>query len=214
MRFFTLAAALTSVATAAPSAARSALDVKIESAGNSGQVKATITNTGKDNLQIFRHGTIFDDAHTEKAAIEANATSTFKVPRLRLSTDNLTDSDFQKIDAGWPVSFHLIETHDSPLAANTPSPPRGSRVLGYTQPSRSLQVYCDLYWDDLPAITSGCHRQDQSTTTLHETAHLREIAGTADNCYGYDNIRKLTTAQSLYNADSYDMFASAIYSGC
>ncbi|KAF1736007.1 Neutral protease 2 [Beauveria bassiana] len=193
MRFFTLAAALTSVATAAPSAARSALDVKIESAGNSGQVKATITNTGKDNLQIFRHGTIFDDAHTEKAAIEANATSTFKSVE---------------------VSFHLIETHDSPLAANTPSPPRGSRVLGYTQPSRSLQVYCDLYWDDLPAITSGCHRQDQSTTTLHETAHLREIAGTADNCYGYDNIRKLTTAQSLYNADSYDMFASAIYSGC
>ncbi|EJP66021.1 metallo-endopeptidase-like protein [Beauveria bassiana ARSEF 2860] len=171
MRFFTLAAALTSVATAAPSAARSALDVKIESAGNSGQVKATITNTGKDNLQIFRHGTIFDDAHTEKAAIEANE------------------------DRCWLAS---------------PS----SRVLGYTQPSRSLQVYCDLYWDDLPAITSGCHRQDQSTTTLHETAHLREIAGTADNCYGYDNIRKLTTAQSLYNADSYDMFASAIYSGC
>ncbi len=72
MKFFTLAAALASVAVAAPSAAPSPLDVKIESAGNSGEVKATITNTGKDNLKIFKHGTIFDNAHTEKASIEAN----------------------------------------------------------------------------------------------------------------------------------------------
>lgn len=105
MRFFTLAAALTSVATAAPSAARSALDVKIESAGNSGQVKTTITKTGKDNLKIFRHGTIFDNAHTEKAAIEANGSNVeFQGLRLRLSTDNLTDFDFQKIDAGQSVA--------------------------------------------------------------------------------------------------------------
>ncbi|KAM3524971.1 hypothetical protein NHJ13051_004272 [Beauveria bassiana] len=327
MRFFTLAAALTSVATAAPSAARSALDVKIESAGNSGQVKATITNTGKDNLKIFRHGTIFDNAHTEKAAIEAKGSNVeFQGLRLRLSTDNLTDSDFQKIDAGQSVelSFHLAETHDlsaggkysyasnaieaevdgavaqvihsaiqaryenrthvqsdctgsrqtgtinalrncaslsnkAAQAAKSGSAAKveyfksssastrstivnvfnkvaqecgstsggasryyctdqfdgcSSRVLAYTQPSRSLQVYCNLYWDDLPAITSGCHRQDQASTTLHETTHLREVAGTADNGYGYDNIRKLTTAQSLNNADSYAMFANAIYAGC
>ncbi|PQK14292.1 hypothetical protein BB8028_0004g12220 [Beauveria bassiana] len=350
MSFFTLAAALTYVATAAPSAARSALDVKIESAGNSGQVKATITKTGKDNLKIFRHGTIFDNAHTEKAAIEANGSNVeFQGLRLRLSTDNLTDFDFQKIDAGQSVevSFHLAETHDlsaggkyslsstgvlsyaneagdkligfvsyasnaieaevdgavaqiihsaiqarhekrthvqsdctgrrqtgtihalrncaslsnkAAQAAKSGSAAKveeyfksssastrsaivnvfnkvaqecgstsggasryyctdqfdgcGSRVLAYTQPSRSLQVYCDLYWDDLPAIASGCHRQDQATTTLHETTHLREVAGTADNGYGYDNIRKLTTAQSLNNADSYAMFANAIYAGC
>lgn len=72
MKFFTLAAALASVAAAAPSAAASPLDVKIESAGSSGEVRATITNTGKDNLKIFKHGTIFDNAHTEKATIEAN----------------------------------------------------------------------------------------------------------------------------------------------
>lgn len=71
MKFFTVAAALASVAAAAPSSAPSPLDIKIESAGNSGEVKATITNTGKDNLKIFKHGTIFDDAHTEKATIAA-----------------------------------------------------------------------------------------------------------------------------------------------
>ncbi|OAA69710.1 Peptidase M35, deuterolysin [Cordyceps fumosorosea ARSEF 2679] len=350
MKFFTLAAALASVAAAAPSAAPSPLDVKIESAGSSGEVKATITNTGKDNLKIFKHGTIFDNAHTEKATIEANGSNVeFQGLRLRLSTEKLTDEDFQKIDAGQSieVTFHLAETHDlsaggkysvsstgvlsyateadnkligsvsytsnaieaeidgaiaaavhgaiqaryekrthvqsdctgsrrtgtinalkncvalSTRAADaarsgpaakveeyfksSSSSTRstivnvlnnvaqecgstdggasryyctdqfggcGDRVLAYTQPSRSLQVYCDLYWDDLPALTSACHRQDQATTTLHEMTHLREVAGTADNGYGYDNIRKLTTAQSLNNADSYAMFANAIYSGC
>lgn len=87
-------------------------------------------------------------------------------------------------------------------------------MLAYTQPSRSLMAYCDLFWEDLPALTTGCHRQDQATTIIHETTHLREIAGTQDLGYGYDNIRKLSTRDSLNNADSYAMFANAIYSGC
>ncbi|XWW94835.1 hypothetical protein V2A60_002783 [Cordyceps javanica] len=350
MKFFTLAAALASVAVAAPSTAPSPLDVKIESTGSSGEVKATITNTGKNNLKIFKHGTIFDDAHTEKAAIEADGNSVeFQGLRLRLSTENLTDEDFQKIDAGQSVevTFHLAETHDlsaggkfsvsstgvlsyaseadnkligsvayasnaieaeidgavaqavhsaiqaryekrtqvqsdctgsrktgtinalsscASLSKKAAEAARSgpaakveeyfksssngtrstianvfdkvaqecgstnggasryyctdqfggcrSRVLAYTQPARSLQVYCDLYWDNLPALTNACHRQDQATTTLHETTHLREVAGTVDNGYGYDNIRKLTTQQSLNNADSYAMFANAIYANC
>lgn len=88
------------------------------------------------------------------------------------------------------------------------------RVLAYTQPARSLMVYCDLYWNDLPALTNRCHGQDQATTTLHEMTHLREVAGTRDNGYGYDAIRKLSTSESLNNADSYAMFANAIYSRC
>ncbi|KAM3490406.1 hypothetical protein MY3957_006279 [Beauveria namnaoensis] len=273
MRFFTLAAALTSVATAAPSAARSALDVKIESAGNSGQVKATITNTGKDNLKIFRHGTIFDNAHTEKAAIEAkgsnaevdgavaqvihSAIQACHEKRTHVQSDctgsrqtgtinalrNCASLSNKAAQAAKSGSAARVEEYFKSSSASTRSTivnvlnkvaqecgstsggasryystdqfdGCGSRVLAYTQPSRSLQVYCDLYWDDLPAITSGCHRQDQATTTLHETTHLREAAGTADNGYGYDNVRKLTTAQSLNNADSYAMFANAIYAGC
>ncbi|KAJ6781537.1 hypothetical protein PWT90_05024 [Aphanocladium album] len=350
MKFFTLAAALASVAAAAPSAAPSPLDIKIESAGNSGEIKATITNNGKDNLKIFKHGTIFDNAHTEKADVAANGSNIdFQGLRLRLSTENLTDEDFQKIDAGQSVevTFHLAETHDlsaggkysissngilsyaneadntlvgsvayasnsieaevdgavaqavhsaiqaryekrthvqsdctgdrksgtvnalkncvslsNAAAQAAKSGPAakveeyfkssssstrntivnvfnkvaqecgstnggaskyyctdqfggcGDRVLAYTQPSRSLMVYCDLYWDKLPNLTTGCHRQDQSTTTLHEVTHLSEVAGTRDNGYGYDAIRKLSTQQSLTNADSYAMFANAIYSKC
>lgn len=69
MKFLTVAAALASVAAAAPAGAPSPLDVKIESAGNAGEVKATITNNGKNNLKVFKHGTIFDGANTEKAAV-------------------------------------------------------------------------------------------------------------------------------------------------
>ncbi|KAM0664593.1 hypothetical protein MY8738_007657 [Beauveria namnaoensis] len=285
MRFFTLAAALTSVATAAPSAARSALDVKIESAGNSGQVKATITNTGKDNLKIFRHGTIlimptpkklplrprsfkvFSESYASNA-IEAevdgavaqvihSAIQACREKRTHVQSDctgsrqtgtinalrNCASLSNKAAQAAKSGSAARVEEYFKSSSASTRSTivnvlnkvaqecgstsggasryystdqfdGCGSRVLAYTQPSRSLQVYCDLYWDDLPAITSGCHRQDQATTTLHETTHLREAAGTADNGYGYDNVRKLTTAQSLNNADSYAMFANAIYAGC
>ena len=90
----------------------------------------------------------------------------------------------------------------------------GNRVLAYTVPSQSYMAYCDSYWNNLPGLTRSCHRQDQATTTLHEMTHLREVAGTRDNGYGYDNIRRLSTSESLNNADSYAVFANSIYAGC
>jgi hypothetical protein len=71
MKFLAGVAALASLAAAAPapSGAHTPLDVKLESAGKGGQVKATITNNGKSDLKIFRHGTIFDNASTEKATV-------------------------------------------------------------------------------------------------------------------------------------------------
>lgn len=71
MKFFTVAAGLASLAAAAPSGAPTPLDVKLEAVDASGQIKAVITNTGKNNLKIFKHGTIFDKAHTEKAVVSA-----------------------------------------------------------------------------------------------------------------------------------------------
>lgn len=90
----------------------------------------------------------------------------------------------------------------------------GGNILAYTVPSQSYIVYCDLYFSDLPPLTSSCHQQDQATTNLHETTHLSEIAGTQDLGYGYDNIRQLSTQDSLNNADSYAVFANSIYAGC
>ncbi|TQS32432.1 hypothetical protein Golomagni_07249 [Golovinomyces magnicellulatus] len=88
-----------------------------------------------------------------------------------------------------------------------------SNVLAYTVPSQSYMAYCDLYYNQLPTLTSSCHRQDKATTNLHEMTHLTQIAGTDDLGYGYDNIRRLSSRDSLNNADSYAVFANSIYAG-
>lgn len=91
-----------------------------------------------------------------------------------------------------------------------------SGVLAYTLPSQSYMVNCNLYFTGLGALTSTCHAQDQATTTLHEMTHLSQIKGTTDQsgCYGYSCVRSLTAAQNLNHADTYSLFANAIYAGC
>ncbi|KAF2115652.1 neutral protease [Lophiotrema nucula] len=89
-----------------------------------------------------------------------------------------------------------------------------SGVLAYTLPSGSFIVNCPLEFT-LPALTRTCHAQDQATTSLHETTHLTQIKGTSDyGVYGYNAVRGLTAAQNLNHADTYALFANAIYVGC
>lgn len=349
MKFFAGLAALASLAAAAPSGAPTPLDVQLEKAGNS-LVKAIITNTGKNDLKVFKIGTIFDTAPTEKVKVKsAGQQLGFEGIRLRIDHENLEDSDFQKIPAGKSVEviFDVAETHNLsnggdfdvvtagilqyaeaadhkligsvPFSSNTltsavngleaavvrnsifaryekrtkvqsdctgdrlkagkaalsscasfsqaaskaaSSGPAAKldeyfksstsatrkrvagvfdkvarecgsttagvstfhckdsgnhcqpRVLAYTVPSQSYMAYCDIFWNNLPSTTTSCHRQDQATTVLHEVTHLSQIAGTGDNGYGYDNIRKLSSEKSLTNADSYAMYANAIHSNC
>lgn len=87
----------------------------------------------------------------------------------------------------------------------------GSNVLAYTVPSQSLMVSCPLYFSGLTALTTGCHNQDQATTTLHETTHLTQIRGTQDYGYGYQAIQQLSSSQNLNNADTYALFANGTY---
>ncbi|KAI1385582.1 Deuterolysin metalloprotease family-domain-containing protein [Hypoxylon trugodes] len=89
-----------------------------------------------------------------------------------------------------------------------------SNVLAYTLPSASFMVNCNLYYTALPALTSTCYAQDQATTTLHETTHLTQIAGTEDLGYGYDAATRLTTNQALNNADTYAIFANSVFNNC
>lgn len=90
----------------------------------------------------------------------------------------------------------------------------GGNVLAYTSPSENYMVYCDLYFDDLPALTSSCHDQDQATTNLHEDTHLNQVAGTDDLGYGYDAVRGLSARDALNNADTYALFSNAVYANC
>ncbi|KAK5629287.1 hypothetical protein RRF57_005002 [Xylaria bambusicola] len=69
MKFAVAVSALVTVASAAAVAKHaSPLDVKIEMVGNSG-VKATVTNTGSEDLKIFKTGSILDKSPTEKVKI-------------------------------------------------------------------------------------------------------------------------------------------------
>lgn len=68
MKFFSVLA-LASMAVAAPAKrAPTPLEVKLEMVGNS-EVKAVVTNTGKNNLKVFKSGTLLDDAPVEKAKV-------------------------------------------------------------------------------------------------------------------------------------------------
>jgi deuterolysin len=85
-----------------------------------------------------------------------------------------------------------------------------SGVLAYTLPSQSYTVNCNLYYTALSSLSRTCHDQDQATTTVHETTHLTQIAGTTDQggCYGYNCVRSLSAAQNLRHADTYALFAN------
>ncbi|KAM0265713.1 hypothetical protein ACHAQJ_000147 [Trichoderma viride] len=90
-----------------------------------------------------------------------------------------------------------------------------SGVLAYTYPSQSLMVYCNLYFTALPGLSRTCHAQDQSNTVIHESTHLTQVKGTQDyNGYGYNFIQSLSAAQNLNHADTYALYANAIYVGC
>ncbi|KAF6836567.1 deuterolysin metalloprotease [Colletotrichum plurivorum] len=88
-------------------------------------------------------------------------------------------------------------------------------VIAYTLPSQSYMVNCPTFFT-MTALTRSCHAQDQATTALHEVTHLSQIKGTTDqsSCYGYSCVQSLTAAQNLNHADTYSLFANAIYAGC
>jgi deuterolysin len=92
----------------------------------------------------------------------------------------------------------------------------GPNVLAYAIPGMNVVVTCNLFYTALPTVNSGCHRQDQATTLIHELTHTPGVfsPGTQDNAYGYDASVKLTSTQALANADTYALYANAIYAKC
>lgn len=106
----------------------------------------------------------------------------------------------------------------SKTSTNCNDPYQGcaSNVLAYTVPSQNFLTYCPLFFNELPALTSTCHGQDQATTVLHEEAHAPGVysPGTDDLGYGYAAATRLSTSQALNNADSFALYANAINLNC
>lgn len=101
-------------------------------------------------------------------------------------------------------------------ACNDPYSGCSSNVLAYTVPSANFITYCPIFFSALPALASSCHAQDQATTVLHEETHAPGVysPGTDDLGYGYAAATRLSASQALNNADSYALYANAIYLNC
>ncbi|KAG9253438.1 Deuterolysin metalloprotease family-domain-containing protein [Emericellopsis atlantica] len=115
MKFFA-ALAMAAMAVAAPTEKRAPtpLDVKLELVGNS-EVKATVTNTGKNNLKLFSTGTFLDDAPVEKVSVlSGDKPVTFDGVKLLIATENLEEDAFTRLDSGesLEVTFDIAEYHD------------------------------------------------------------------------------------------------------
>ncbi|KAL5332539.1 Deuterolysin metalloprotease family-domain-containing protein [Aspergillus crustosus] len=89
-------------------------------------------------------------------------------------------------------------------------------VIAYTLPAYDIIANCDIFYDDLPDVTSTCYNQDRVGTALHEMAHAPGVysPGTEDLGYGYEAATALSQADALNNADSFALYANAIYLGC
>jgi deuterolysin len=76
------------------------LSVSLEVTDNT-HVRAKISNTGSEDLKLFKTGTFLDDSQVEKVEVfRAGAKVPFDGLRLRVSTANLDESAFQVLAAG------------------------------------------------------------------------------------------------------------------
>jgi deuterolysin len=149
-----------------------------------------------------------------RAASAAARTNTAKVQEYFKSTSSSTISTIQAVLNRAATECGSTTSGNSKSYCTDQYQDCSSNVLAYTIPSLSIIVDCPIYFSALPALTKSCHAQDQATTTLHESTHLSQVGGTDDLGYGYAAATKLSTANALNNADSYALFANAIYAGC
>ncbi|KAI9756655.1 MAG: hypothetical protein M4579_003744 [Chaenotheca gracillima] len=91
-----------------------------------------------------------------------------------------------------------------------------SNTLAYTLPANNLIANCPIYYTVIPNLTGTCHAQDQTTTSIHEFTHAPATysPGTQDLGYGYAAATSLSSNSAVNNADSYALYANAIYVGC
>ena len=79
----------------------------------------------------------------------------------------------------------------------------------YAIPSLNLVNNCPIFFN-YATSTSGCsYGIDGAGTTIHEFTHTPAVysPGTQDYAYGYAASTRLTSAQSLANADNFALYA-------
>ncbi|KAI2617664.1 Deuterolysin metalloprotease family-domain-containing protein [Hypomontagnella submonticulosa] len=86
----------------------------------------------------------------------------------------------------------------------------------YTKWDFDFVIICPLFYDTLPPLPQGCHRQCQATTTIHEITHCEDVYSphTNDFVYGYNESVALPPEHAVLNADTYSLYANAVYMKC
>ncbi|KAF4991536.1 hypothetical protein FDECE_14010 [Fusarium decemcellulare] len=91
-------------------------------------------------------------------------------------------------------------------------------LIAYTTWVNGYIVMCPLFYSTQPGLPEKCHKQDHATTTIHEMTHARAVyeqeVSTQDYAYGYENSTALDPLSCLYNADTYSLYANAVYLDC
>ncbi|MAD87037.1 MAG: hypothetical protein CL912_29110 [Deltaproteobacteria bacterium] len=84
-----------------------------------------------------------------------------------------------------------------------------TNIHSYAIPSLNLVNNCPIFFN-YATSTSGCsYGIDGAGTTIHEFTHTPAVysPGTQDYAYGYAASTRLTSAQSLANADNFALYA-------
>ncbi|KAI4869879.1 Deuterolysin metalloprotease family-domain-containing protein [Hypoxylon rubiginosum] len=190
---------------AAASAVRRRFHKRIDVQSDCTGTKLTASNTAISNCRSL----------AAAAATAASSGAAAKVTEYFKSSTTSTRSTVAAVFQRVATECGSTSTGVSDLYCSDVYGACSSGVLAYTLPSQSYMVNCNLYFTALSALTRTCHGQDQATTTLHESTHLSQIAGTDDyGTYGYSGVQSLSAAQNLRHADTYALFANAIYVGC
>lgn len=89
-------------------------------------------------------------------------------------------------------------------------------ILAYTHPETNTVANCDIFYTDLPALSMQCSEQDQVGTVIHELSHTPGVYGPycQDYAYGYTQASKLTAEEAEHNADTFALYAKAVYLNC
>ncbi|KAM0287331.1 hypothetical protein ACHAO9_007735 [Fusarium lateritium] len=91
-------------------------------------------------------------------------------------------------------------------------------LIAYTIWVNGYITMCPLFYETEPPLPEKCHKQDHTTTTIHEMTHARAVyeqeVSTQDYAYGYENSTALDPLSCLYNADQYSLYANAVYLNC
>lgn len=164
--------------------------------------KLTAIHTALDNCQML----------ATTAAANATSGDTSKFQEYFMTTDQSARKTVS--DRLTSVAADCNTTASGPTRTYCTDVYNGcaSNVLAYTLPAYNYIAYCPLFFDNLPALTNRCHRQDQATTVLHEETHAPDVyaPGTLDNAYGYDAAMDLTSDAAINNADTYALYANGM----